>query len=68
MQKFAQAMRRIKPIITKVKLGVAIDKVPDPEITITQIDRYFAPFVQTQELALNGTGESVFTVDIHRAK
>ena len=68
MQKFAQAMRRIKPIITKVKLAVAIDKVPDPEGTVTQVDHYFASFVQTQELALNGTGESVFRVEIRRAK
>jgi hypothetical protein len=34
-----QAMCCIKPVITKVKLAVAIDKVSDPERTIAQISR-----------------------------
>ncbi len=31
----------IKPVITKVKLAVTIDKVSDPERTIAQVGRHW---------------------------
>jgi hypothetical protein len=47
MQKIAQAMRSIGPIIAKVKLAVIVNEVSYPNGTIAQIDRDFASLTST---------------------
>jgi hypothetical protein len=65
IQKVAQAMRSIGPIIAKVKLAVIVDEVSDPNGTIAQIDRDFAPLAPTGELALIRTEERFASLDPH---
>jgi len=65
MQKVAQAMFSIGPIVAKVKLAVIVDEVPDPDGTIAQIDRDFVPPAPPGELAPNRTEERVASLDVH---
>jgi hypothetical protein len=65
MQKIAQAMRSIGPIIAKVKLAVIVNEVSDPNGTIAQIDRDFASLTPTGELVLIRTEERVASLDVH---
>ena len=64
MQKVAQAMRTIGPIIAKVKLAVIVDEVSDPYGTIAQIDRDFARLAPTGELVLIRTEQRVASLDV----
>ena len=46
------------------KLPLTVDEVRHPECILTQIDRNFTPLAKTQELALNGGGESVRRIPV----